>query len=27
VRAHGAEGSLDFFVGVVGYRERGSLCR
>ena len=25
-RAHGAEGVLDFFVGVVGYRERGGLC-
>ena len=26
VCAHGAEGGLDFFVSVVGYRERGSLC-
>lgn len=25
VRAHGAEGGLDFFVVVVGYRERGCL--
>jgi hypothetical protein len=24
--AHGADGGLDFFVVVVGYRERGCLC-
>ena len=27
VRAHGAEGGLDFFAGVVGYWECGCLCR
>ena len=26
VCTHGAKGGLDFFVGVVGYRERGCLC-
>ena len=26
VCAHGSEGGLDFFIGVVGYRERGCLC-
>ena len=26
VFAYGAEGGLDFFIGVVGYRERGCLC-
>jgi len=26
VCAYGAEGGLDFFVVVVGYRERGCLC-
>ena len=26
VCVHGAEGALDFFEGVVGYRERSCLC-